>query len=135
MRRYETVFVLAPTLSDDEALQTIEGFKNTAVEKGAQIVNLDNWGKRRLAFPVKKHTEGTYVVLTLEESGGAAVTELERKFKVTDSVIRFLSIRIDEDLKRAEKFKRRRDLRKKKRAETPARRRPEQEMEIPVDRE
>ena len=115
MRRYEVVFALAPTLSEDEVDQTIEGFRKTAEENGAQLVEMDNWGKRRFAFPVSKHTEGVYVVLTLEEPGAKAVAELERRFKVTDSVIRFLSVRTDLDLKREAKFRDRRELQKKRR--------------------
>lgn len=114
MRRYEVVFVLAPTLSDEEVSETAEGFAAVATEKGANVLEVDKekLGRRRLAFPVKKHTEGHYIVLTLEEEAAEAVFELERRFKVSDAVIRFLSIRIDEDLKRAEKFKDKRDARK-----------------------
>jgi small subunit ribosomal protein S6 len=125
MRRYESVFVLAPTLTDDEVDQAVDLFSRTAKDKGAEIVNVDRWGRRRLAFPVDKHTEGIYVIFTLEEAAAVAVNELERRFKVTDSVIRFLTVRIDEDLKRAEKFKKDREARKKKRqaaAEPPPRR-------------
>ena len=135
MRRYEVTFVLAPTLTDEEADQSIESFRKAAEEKGAKILNVDKWGKRRLAYPVKKHNEGIYTVLTLEEPAAQAVTELERKFKVADSVMRFLSVRTDLDLKRAEKFKSRRELRKRDRASRPPRRREEPMMEIPADKE
>jgi small subunit ribosomal protein S6 len=118
MRRYEVVFVLAPTLSEDEAQKAIEDYSSTAEEFGAKVLDVDLWGQRRLAFPVKKFTEGIYIVLTLEEEAAAAVTELERRFRVTDSVIRFLTVRIDEALKRADKFKTRRDARRAKRADT-----------------
>lgn len=131
MRRYEVVFILAPTLSDEEVDQSIEGFEQTAQEMGAKIVNVDKWGKRRLAFPVKNHSEGFYVVLTLEEPEAAAAVELERKFKVTDSVIRFLSVRIDLDLKRAEKFRARRELRKKPRVPQARRTGEEKKVETP----
>jgi len=115
MRRYEVVFVLAPTLTEEEVDQYIETFSKAAKDKGAEVANVDKWGKRRLAFRVGKHNEGIYVVMTLQEAGGAAVTELERRFKVTDAVIRFLSVRTDLDLKRAAKFKVRRDARRRKR--------------------
>lgn len=115
MRRYEVVFVLAPSLTEEEVEQLIETFTSVAKEKGAEIIEIDRWGKRRLAFPVKKHNEGYYTVLTLEESESEAVFELERRFKVNDSVIRFLSVRIDQDLKRAEKFERKREARQKRR--------------------
>ncbi len=112
MRRYEVTFILAPTLTDDEVEQSVETFRKVAEEKGAQIVKVDEWGKRRLAYPINKHSEGIYTILTLEEPEAVAVDELERRFKVTDSVIRFLSVRIDLDLKRMEKFKSRRDKRR-----------------------
>ena len=114
MRRYEVVIVFAPTLTDDEVEQSTEGFKKAAEEKGAQIAGLDQWGKRKLAYPIKKHTEGIYVILTLEEPAAEAVGELERRFRVSESIIRFLTVRIDLDLKRAEKFKERRSKKKKK---------------------
>ena len=117
MREYETTFVLAPTLSEEEVEETVTGFTGVAEEKGAKVVNVDNWGKRRLAFPVKKHEDGFYVVLTLQEETVEAVTELERRFKVSDSVIRFLSIRVDEELRRAENVRLRRERRSKKSSE------------------
>ena len=120
MREYETTFVLAPTLSEEEVEETVTGFTGVAEEKGAKVVNVDNWGKRRLAFPVKKHEDGFYVVLTLQEEAVEAVTELERRFKVNDSVIRFLSIRVDEELKRAETSRLRRERRSKKASESTA---------------
>ncbi len=115
MRRYEVTCVLAPTLSPEEVEQAIENFKQAGEERGATLVDLDNWGKRRLAFPVKKHTEGYYVVYTFEEPAAQAIAELERRFKVADQVIRFLTVRVDEDLKRAEKFKEKRGVKKSKR--------------------
>jgi small subunit ribosomal protein S6 len=109
MRRYEVVFVLAPTVTEEDGKQLIAAYSSAAEELGAKVLEVDEWGKRRLAFPVKKFTDGIYVVFTLEEEAAAAVTELERRFKVTDSVIRFLTVRIDQDLKRAEKLKTRRE--------------------------
>jgi small subunit ribosomal protein S6 len=129
MRRYEVVFVLAPTLTEDEVEQQVESFAKTARDKGAEIVSVDRWGKRRLAFRVGKHSDGFYVVLTLTEPSGNAVAELERRFKVTDSVIRFLSVRTDLDLKRAEKFKKERELRRQKRPAPTHERAAHQEME------
>ena len=119
MRRYEVVFILVPTMADDEVQQTLEVFKDAAQEKGAQILNVEEWGRRRLAYPIKNHKEGIFTLLTLEESAAVAVTELERRFKVSDAVIRFLSVRVDQDLKRAEKFKVRRELKKQRRPPRP----------------
>ena len=114
MRKYEVVIVLAPTLTEDDVEQSTETFKKAAEEKGAQIVEIEQWGKRKLAYPIKRHTEGIYIIFTLEELSAEAVGELERRFKVSDSVIRFLTVRIDLDLKRAEKFKARRQKKKER---------------------
>ncbi len=115
MRRYEVVFVLAPTLTEEEADEAVETYSGVAKEMGAEVADVDKWGKRRLAFPVQKHTEGYYTVLTLVEPAGKAVTELERRFKVSDAVIRFLTVRVDEELKRAEKFEKKREARQLRR--------------------
>ena len=112
MRRYEVAIVLVPTLTEDEVEQSTETFKKAAEEKGAQIADIEQWGKRKLAYPIQKHTEGIYVIVTLEELSAEAVGELERRFKVSDSVIRFLTVRIDLDLKRAEKLTSRRKQKK-----------------------
>ncbi len=136
MRRYEVVFVLAPDLPDTDLDDTVDGYKLAAEEMGAKVLSADKWVRRRLAFPVKKYTEGTYVFLLIEEEQGAAVTELERRFKVTDSVIRFLTIRADGTDKRIQKKiahreKRRRQLAERKSAaegtgpDTPTRAAPE----------
>ncbi len=114
MRKYEVAIVLAPTLTEDEVEQSTETFKKAAEEKGAQIAEIEQWGKRKLAYPIKKHTEGIYVIVTLEEPSAEAVGELERRFKVSDSVIRFLTLRVDLDLKRAEKLKARRQEKKER---------------------
>jgi small subunit ribosomal protein S6 len=104
MRRYEVVYVLAPTLTQEEVEQYAETYSQSAREQGAEIISVDSWEKRKLAFRVKKYWEGYYTILTIEETAADAVTELERRFKVNDAVIRFLTVRIDEELKRAAKF-------------------------------
>ncbi len=115
MRRYEIVFVLAPDLPDTDLEDTIDGYKVAAEEMGAKVLDVDKWIRRRLAFPVKKYTEGTYVFLLVEEEQAKAVAELERRFKVTDSVIRFLTIRADGTDKRIQKKIAHREERRKKR--------------------
>jgi len=104
VRNYEVVFVAAPTLSSEE----LDGFINhiqTVVEgKNGKVVKVDNWGKKSLAYKIKKFREAYYVVLSIE-GDGSAIAELERRFRVTDYIIRFISVRIDEDVKRSEKIK------------------------------
>ena len=71
------------------------------------MAKIDRMGRRRLAYPIGKFNDGHYVVLTVEGTG-AEIAEVERRMRVTDAVIRYITIRIDEDLKRAEKFRARR---------------------------
>jgi small subunit ribosomal protein S6 len=104
VRNYEVVFVAAPTLTSEE----LDGFINhiqTVVEgKNGKVVKIDNWGKKSLAYKIKKFREAYYVILSVE-GDGSTIAEIERRFRVTDYIIRFISVRIDEDLKRSEKIK------------------------------
>ncbi len=104
MRTYEVVFVAAPTLSSEELDAFINHAQSVVEGKNGKIVKVDNWGKKSLAYKIKKYRDAFYVVLTIE-GDGAAIAELERRFRVTDYVMRFMSIRIDEDMKRSEKLK------------------------------
>ena len=103
-RTYEILFIADPNLGEPEvdALTTqVEGY----IEKeGGTIQKVEKWGKKRLAYLVKKHREG-YYVLVVAEMGGDPVKEVERRLKVTDGVIRHLSVRVDEDLRKAERGK------------------------------
>lgn len=112
MREYEAIFVLAPTLSEEQTQAIIDSLVQSAEERGAEVANVDRWGRRRLAFPVKKHKEGQYVIFTLLADSIDAVRELERRVKVSDSIIRFLTIRVDLERKRAEGRKRKKERRK-----------------------
>ena len=123
MRTYEVVFVAAPTLSSEELDAFINHIRTVAEGKNGKIVKVDNWGKKPLAYRIGKYRDGYYVVLTIEGEG-ATITELERRFRVTDHVMRFISVRIDEDLKRSEKLK---AVRQKK---SGAKRPPEPQMGI-----
>ncbi len=104
MRTYEVVFVAAPTLTSEELDAFIAHAQAVIEGKNGRVIKVDNWGKRSLAYKIKRFRDAYYVVLTIE-GDGAAIAELERRFRVTDYVIRFLSVRIDEDLKRSEKIK------------------------------
>ena len=104
MRTYEVVFVAAPTLTSEELDAFIAHTQAVIEGKSGRIIKVDNWGKRSLAYKIKRFRDAYYVVLTIE-GDGAAIAELERRFRVTDYIIRFLSVRIDEDLKRSEKIK------------------------------
>ncbi|MEJ2110497.1 MAG: 30S ribosomal protein S6 [Acidobacteriota bacterium] len=104
MRNYEVVFVAAPTLSSEELEEFINHAQSVIEGKNGKVVKIDNWGKKSLAYKIKRFREGYYVVLTIE-GDGSGIAELERRFRVTDFVLRFISVRIDEALKRSEKIK------------------------------
>ena len=104
MRTYEVVFVAAPTLTSEELDAFIVHAQTVIEGKNGKVVKVDNWGKRSLAYKIKRFRDAYYVVLTIE-GDGAAIAELERRFRVTDYIIRFISVRLDLDLKRSEKLK------------------------------
>jgi len=104
VRNYEVVFVAAPTLAGDELAGFINHIQTVVEGKDGKVVKVDNWGKKPLAYKIKRFREGYYVVLSIEGNGGV-IAELERRFRVTDYVIRFLSVRTDEGVKRSEKVK------------------------------
>jgi small subunit ribosomal protein S6 len=91
VRQYETGFVLSPTLSEEETVQFVQQMAEVVAQKKGRMVKQDIWGKRRLAFPIKRFQEGIYVFFTYEGAGDIS-TELERRFKQTDSVIRFMTV-------------------------------------------
>ena len=104
MRTYEVVFLAIPTMTPEELDAFINHMQSVVEGKNGKVVKVDNWGKKSMAYKIKRFRDAYYVVLTIE-GNGAVIGELERRFRVTDSVIRFLSVRIDEDLKRSEKLK------------------------------
>ena len=106
-RVYEILFIADPNLGEPEvdALTTqIQGY----VEKeGARIQKVEKWGKKRLAYVIGKHREGSYVLL-VAEGNPALVKEVERRIRVTDGVVKFMTVRVDEELRKAEGRKARR---------------------------
>ena len=110
MRVYEVLFVVAPNTEEGDIETLVTQFSDVITNQGAQVAKVDRMGRRRLAYPIGKFNEGHYVVLTVEGTG-AEIAEVERRMRVNDAVIRYITIRIDEDLKRAEKFRARRALR------------------------
>src|SRR3954470_3099077 len=113
-RIYEELFIVKPDAPDEEVDAFVETIKTQLTTAGATVDKVDKWGKRRLAYRVDKYREGTYVLFqfTSEPTG---VRELERRLRVSDIVLKFLTVRIDETLKRLEKRKKDRDKRAAKR--------------------
>jgi small subunit ribosomal protein S6 len=97
MRRYETIFILNPDLEDEQAQSAIEKAKGIITQNSGEILKVEDWGKRKLAYEVKKKTKGHYILIHFTGSP-ALVSELERNFRVMDAVIKFQSVRLDENL-------------------------------------
>jgi small subunit ribosomal protein S6 len=106
-RVYEILFIADPNLGEPEVdtlASTVQGY----VEKeGGKIQKVEKWGKKRLAYPVKKHRDGSYVLMVVDGKP-ALVHEIERRMRVTDGLIKFLTVRVDEDLRKAASRKARR---------------------------
>jgi small subunit ribosomal protein S6 len=107
MRVYEVLFIVAPGTEEGDIENLITQFSDVITNQGARVSKIDRMGRRSLAYPINQHHEGYYVVLTVEGSG-SEIAELERRMRVSDAVIRYLTVRVDEDLKRAEKIRGRR---------------------------
>src|SRR5215467_4837114 len=114
-RIYEELFIAKPDAPDEEVDQFVEQLRGHLTSAGATIDKVDKWGKRRLAYKVDKYREGAYVLMQFS-AGPETVKELERRLRVSDLVLKFLTVRIDETLKRLEKRKKQRDKRAAKRA-------------------
>jgi small subunit ribosomal protein S6 len=115
MRIYEELFIIKPDAPEEEADQFVEQLRTHLVAAGATVDKIDKWGKRKLAYKVDKYREGAYVLIQFS-AGPEAVKELERRLRVADLVLKFLTVRIDEALKRLEKRKKDRDKRAARRA-------------------
>src|SRR5688572_30858654 len=115
-RQYEVVFIVDPTADDDEVTRLTDGFKQIVTDQGGAITKAESMGRRKLAYEILHKTEGTFVLMEIEGSGGE-IAELERRMRVNDRIIRYLTVRVDEDRRRAEKFK---DRRTRKAAKRPA---------------
>ncbi|PWT99592.1 MAG: 30S ribosomal protein S6 [Terriglobia bacterium] len=110
MRIYEELFIAKPDAPDEEVDQFVEQLRTQLTSAGATVDKVDKWGKRRLAYRVGKYREGAYVLLQFS-AGPETVKELERRLRVSDLVIKFLTVRIDETMKRLEKRKKEREKR------------------------
>ncbi len=104
MRRYEVMFIVRPS-SNDEGIERITAQMEEVVRSfGGEVHSIDRLGKKKLAYEIQDLHEGIYILLTMG-AGGDCVKELERRLRVNDRVLRYLTVRVDEDLKRAEKVK------------------------------
>ena len=116
MRIYEELFIIRPDAAEEEIDAYIEQVKQVITGGGGTVDKADKWGKRKLAYRVAKSEEGYYVLVQFS-SGPDTVREVERRMRVTDIVLKYITVRIDEKLKRIEK---RRKMREKRAARKPA---------------
>jgi len=118
LRQYEILFIVDPGADDDEVGKITETFKQIITDQGGTITRAETLGRRQLAYEILHKREGTFVDLEMEGSG-KEIAELERRMRVNDRILRYLTVRMDEDRRRADKFKDRRARKAAKRPSTP----------------
>ena len=94
MNHYETVFILTPVLSDVQMKEAVEKFKALLTEEGAEIVNEENWGLRKLAYPIEKKSTGFYQLIEFK-ANPEVIAKLELQYRRDERVIRFMSFKMD----------------------------------------
>ncbi|MBA3681531.1 MAG: 30S ribosomal protein S6 [Bacteroidetes bacterium] len=94
-KRYETVFILTPVLSDDQAKEAAKKIKKTITDLGGKVVNEENWGLKKLAYPIQKKTTGFYHLIEFAGEGEAIVNNLEVTYKRDERILRFLTVALD----------------------------------------
>lgn len=113
-RVYEVVFIIDPDTPEDESARLVENLQNIITEQGGTIARSESMGRRTLAYRIGRKTEGNYWLFEIEGTG-AEIAELERRMRVADAVVRYLTVRVDEERQRAEKLKERRARKASKR--------------------
>jgi small subunit ribosomal protein S6 len=129
MRIYEELFIIRPDAPEEEIDQLIEQLTNLIASQGGNVDKSEKWGIRKLAYRVSKRNEGFYVLLQITAKP-ETIRELERRLRVTDLVLKFLTVRSDEKMKRIEKRRKERDKRAARKPAPPA---PPPSMPIPAE--
>ena len=96
MRRYELVYVADPRLSEEDVVGLTDEYKNMLTQGGGTVTKEESWGKKRLAYPIRKLNEGYYVLFNVELDGANPFPEVERRMEQNDKVLRYLTVRLDE---------------------------------------
>ena len=115
-RLYEVMFIVRPDVVDEELDKLVAGFEGTVTTGGGVIKQTEKLGRRKLAYTVRKFNDGNYILLTIE-ANGAVVAELERRLRVTEPVIKFITVRMDEEEKRLAKIRAHRNAHQKRSAQ------------------
>jgi small subunit ribosomal protein S6 len=92
MQTYESIFIVRPSLPDDETAKLIDKMKGVLEKSGASLLKTENWGKKKLAYEVKRERKGTFVYFNFK-APGATVGELERSYRLEDSIMKFITVR------------------------------------------
>jgi small subunit ribosomal protein S6 len=115
-RLYEVMFIVRPDVVEEELDKLVAGFEGTVTTGGGVIKSTEKLGRRKLAYTVRKFNDGSYVLLTIE-ANGTVVAELERRLRVTEPVIKFITVRMDEEEKRLAKIRAHRNAHQKRSAQ------------------
>ena len=94
MNQYETVFILTPVLSDVQAKEAVEKFKGILVAEGAEIINEENWGMKKLAYPIQKKSTGFYQLVEFKAEP-TTIDKLEIAFRRDERILRFITVKMD----------------------------------------
>jgi small subunit ribosomal protein S6 len=115
-RTYEIMFIVRPDVEEADLDKLIEGFQKNVTDGGGEVRSTEKMGRRRLAYTVRKFNDGFYVLLTIAAEG-KLITEIERRLRVSEPVIKFITVRMDEEEKRLAKVKALRDTKVKRSAQ------------------
>ena len=119
-RLYDLIFICRPATPEEEIDKLIATLEHSTAERGGKVEKKEKWGARKMAYRVHRHREGYYVLMVVRSTQGDLVHELERRLKVNDAVIKYMTVRLDEDMKRQKRLAQRRE-RKASRRPRPAR--------------
>jgi small subunit ribosomal protein S6 len=106
-RTYEVIFIVDPNIAEDDVMKLSEGVQKIITGQGGSITKTEMMGKRQLAYEINHKKDGTYVLLEVEGSG-KEIAEVERRMRVNDQILRYMTVRVDEMRQRADKLKERR---------------------------
>jgi small subunit ribosomal protein S6 len=115
-RIYEVVFIIDPATGEEDSTRLVENLQKIVTDQGGAITKSESMGRKALAYRIGRNTEGHFMLFEIEGTGGE-IAELERRMRVSDQVMRYLTVRVDEDRRRADKFRDRRIRKASKRPE------------------
>ncbi|HEY2041012.1 MAG TPA: 30S ribosomal protein S6 [Edaphobacter sp.] len=113
-RTYEVMYIVRPDIEEADLDKLIEGFEKNVTDGGGEVKSTEKMGRRRLAYTVRKFDDGLYILMTILVTDGSLVGEIERRLRVSEQVIKFITVRTDEEEKRLAKVKKIRDSKVKR---------------------